>query len=341
MRSETDSGSPERGSPDSFFRFRLGATGLLVAAGTVAAALSVVGFTGRFWWVLELTSHFRVQYLVGLATIALALGLLRRRRAAIVFVLFAILNLVPVLPLYMGGSSETTPEGRAFRGMLINVHTANRNDAAVREAITRHDPDFVVVLETDAWWLEQLAGLSRSYPHSVARPRDDNFGIAFFSRLPVESVEIVGVRKARLPAVLARYEIAGKEFTVLGAHLPPPVNARHANWRNEYLEMLPGMLEELTRPVLLLGDLNATPRSFHFRQLLRDVGLINGSRGHGLNPTWPAGQFHMLIPIDHCLHSPGIRVTDLDTGSSTGSDHYPLIVDFTVDETNPETRSPS
>ncbi|MCA9990633.1 MAG: hypothetical protein KDE29_06475, partial [Anaerolineales bacterium] len=49
--------------------------GLALVAGAVVTFLS---FLGRVWWPLELLSHFRVQYLAGLAALAL-LYLLGRR----------------------------------------------------------------------------------------------------------------------------------------------------------------------------------------------------------------------------------------------------------------------
>jgi len=36
------------------------------------------------------------------------------------------------------------------------------------------------------------------------------------------------------------------------------------------------------------------------------------------------------IPIDHCLVSPEIIVTKRSVGPSVGSDHYPVIIDFSI-----------
>ena len=88
------------------------------------------------------------------------------------------------------------------------------------------------------------------------------------------------------------------------------------------------MLRTLDAPVLLLGDLNATPWSHPFKRLLQETGLIDGSRGMGYQPTWPAGVLPLLIPIDHCLHSQELRVVHKEVGPMVGSDHYPVIVDF-------------
>ena len=37
-----------------------------------------------------------------------------------------------------------------------------------------------------------------------------------------------------------------------------------------------------------------------------------------------------MIPIDHCLHSPGIQIVRKEIGPAVGSDHYPVVVEFAL-----------
>ena len=57
-------------------RLRVGVEGLLDAAGTICCLSTLTGFMESFWWAFDLTSHFRVQYAVGL--IGLAAKVLQR-----------------------------------------------------------------------------------------------------------------------------------------------------------------------------------------------------------------------------------------------------------------------
>ena len=93
---------------------------------------------------------------------------------------------------------------------------------------------------------------------------------------------------------------------------------------------LAGVARGLPEPVLVLGDLNASPWSSHFRRFLRDSGLRDSAQGRGVQPTWPAGMPWLWIPIDHCLHSPQLQVVARHVGPNLGSDHYPVVVDFVV-----------
>jgi endonuclease/exonuclease/phosphatase (EEP) superfamily protein YafD len=78
----------------------------------------------------------------------------------------------------------------------------------------------------------------------------------------------------------------------------------------------------------VLGDLNVSPWSWHFRRLVRESGLRDSMRGWGVQPSWPTFNPLLRIPLDHALHSPGIRIADRQTGRRVGSDHYPLVIDF-------------
>ena len=64
--------------PD-FLRLRVQPWGLLMVAGVIACIATVFGFLGRFSWFLDLFSHFRVQYLLGLGVIGLIFLAARRR----------------------------------------------------------------------------------------------------------------------------------------------------------------------------------------------------------------------------------------------------------------------
>ena len=66
--------------------------------------------------------------------------------------------------------------------MLMNVRSENtRHDLVIAE-IRRRDPDVLVLLEVNDRWLEMLAEVIASYPHTILQPRADNFGIAVLSR---------------------------------------------------------------------------------------------------------------------------------------------------------------
>ena len=301
---------------------------LLFGTTVFTCLASLAGFAGRLWWTLDLTSHFRLQYVVVLLFSVLALACIRLYWLAVVPALFALLNLMILLPwLWVSSTPPRLLQGTA-RAMLINVNTSNTNHALVLSSIRSHAPDFVFLEEVDPRWMAGLKPLDSDYPHSFSHPRMDNFGVAFYSRYPLLKSSILDVGDAGNPSLLVGCELAGRAFYILGVHTLPPVNAAYVRFRDTQLARIPGVLKTLDAPVLLLGDLNATPWSYPFRRLMRESGLRDASRGLGYRPTWPDGMLLMQIPIDHCLHSPELLVMRREIGSTVGSDHFPVIVDF-------------
>lgn len=313
----------------SFLRFSIRPWGFLTAAGVVASVATVLGFFGRFSWFLDLFSHFRVQYLLGLVAIGAILLIGQRRKAAAVFLVLACVNLVPVLPLYYGKTDVPDKTVPVLRAMLLNVNTSCGDIDRVRIVVSSSNPDILVLEEISSRWMSGLTWLTNAYPHSLAEPREDNFGIGLFSKLPLAEAEVVYIGAAEVPSILATVSTVRTNLRVIATHPLPPGGRDYSRWRNEQLEGLADYVPS-QRPVLLLGDLNLTPWNHHFHRLLARTGLRDSTRGFGIQPTWPSFSPLLRIPIDHCLHSADIIVVDRNVGEGVSSDHYPVIVDFVI-----------
>jgi len=289
---------------------------------------TLFGFLGRFSWFLDLFSHFRVQYLLGLVILGALLFWGRRRRTAATFLAFACVNLVLVLPLYFG-RQNTPPGATSLRAMLLNVNTRLGDPERVKDVISNANPDILVLEEISSRWVSDLAWLTNSLPYSVIQPREDNFGIGLFSKLPLAESEIAYIGNAEVPSILATISTGKTNLRLIATHPLPPGGREYSQRRNEQLDRLPDYIRS-SLPVMLLGDLNVTPWNYHFHRLLKRTGLKNSAQGFGIQPTWPNYNPLLRIPIDHCLHSPDINIVDRRIGSDVSSDHYPVIVDFVI-----------
>ncbi|XOF34660.1 MAG: endonuclease/exonuclease/phosphatase family protein [Candidatus Electrothrix sp. YB6] len=305
-------------------------TGLLTAAGAVACVGTVAGFFGYFFWLADLFAHFRVQYLLGLTLLSLLLLLAGRRKTVGIFLVFAAVNLALLLPLYLGGQSGTAHEGQdgpGFRVMLLNVNKTDGNPQRVSRLIRETAPDIIVLEEISRQWQTDLARLSRSFPHAVVRPREDNFGIGLFSTFPLVKHSIISPGRAALPTILAVVRIEQRDVQLIATHPMPPLGPELSRLRNEQLDQLPQYVGS-SLPVILLGDLNTSPWSPHFKRLLQRTRLRNSMPGFGVQATWPDSNPFLRIPLDHVLHSDHIVVRNREVGPDAGSDHLPVIVDF-------------
>jgi len=310
---------------------RIDFLGLVAAVGVLTCIASLVGFLGRHWWGFELASHFRAQYALALALAGSILMIGRRWGWAAIFAIAALLDAGPLLPrLSTGAEAQASADRPVLRAMLANVNSANRDYPRIRAALLAQQPDFAVLLEVTPWLFDRLADLADRYPHRIAAPQEDNFGIALLSRRPFLRADIVQLGPPGLPSIRAEFQIDGGRLILLGTHPLPPIGPELARDRNEQLTKLAEVARSTPQPLLLLGDLNISPWSPFFERLLADSGLRDSGDGRGIQPTWPVRWPPLWIPIDHALHSAGIRVLRRATGPDLGSDHYPVIVDFQV-----------
>ena len=295
---------------------------------TCLATLS--GFFGKYWWVLDLASHFRVQYFILLLLLTCILLFQKKYKIAFVFLTFTAINFSLILPLYLKNTDAINDDSPIARAMLINLRTSNNKYKKTINAIKKYNPDFLIVEELNTQWLGQLSNLTNNYPYYITAPQEDNFGMAFYSKIPPEKLEVKYIGMIGLPSVAGQFNFGGNLLTIIGTHPVPPIGNDYFKYRNEQLAAIPNFLKNYDTPILLLGDLNFTPWSYYFKLLIKKSALIDSSKGKGVQPTWPTMFFPFLIPIDHCLHSQNIIITDKIVGDNIGSDHYPLVIDFQI-----------
>ena len=213
--------------------------------------------------------------------------------------------------------------------MSANVRTSNRNYERFLKAVRAADPDVLLVMEIDEGWLQALEAIRDDYPHGTSAPRPDNFGIGLLSKLPVDEQEIKYVGSAGVPSIQARLKVGDGTVGVVGTHPLPPIG-KNSTLRNEQLSATADLVAGMDGPVIVAGDLNATPWSPFFRRLLDRSGMRDSRRGFGVQATWPSSLGPAGIPIDHVLVSDEVYVKDRQVGPTFGSDHRPVIVDVII-----------
>jgi endonuclease/exonuclease/phosphatase (EEP) superfamily protein YafD len=313
----------------------VGVWGLLTAAGAVVCAATLLGFGGRFWWVFDLFSHFRVQYFLLLVLAALLTLPWKRFRFTLVFAGFAAVNLAGILPYYLSPNQKVANHSAVVRVLSINVNTANQNYGLVRDLVLENRPDLLLATEVNAAWIKGLEPISGDYPHRKFEAREDNFGIALYGKVFCADSRIVYLGEAEVPSIVAELQLDGRKLTLVGTHSLPPINELYSRQRNQQIDAVAQYMSTLAGPKMLIGDLNMSPWSCYFSGLLGS-GLRDSAAGRGIQPTWPVHPVWLRIPIDFCLASDEVQIEERRIGPDVGSDHFPLIVDFSLKSTEPD-----
>lgn len=293
------------------------------------AAVTLVGFGGGWHWLFDLTSHFRWYWLL-LALVCLAASWRRIGRLALACLVVAVLgNLWPLLPYWLPAATArpavaAAPERAVLSLVSVNVLTSNRDTQAVLDYVRARDADIAIVLEVDAAWARALETLSDRWPHAIVEPRGDNFGIALLAKRPPREHRVAEFGDAGVPSIVATFADPAGDFTVIATHPVPPKGPTYARDRDAQLHAIAEFVAASPRPCVVAGDLNATPWSAAFRDLVARGGLVDTARGRGVQATWNARAWAPRIPIDHVLVPPGTAILRRAVGPDVGSDHFPI-----------------
>jgi endonuclease/exonuclease/phosphatase (EEP) superfamily protein YafD len=337
----SDGASAGSGWPAALGRWILRAIRL---AGWGAATLSLLGFAGAIARAADLASHFRVGYALAIV-LALATYLPERRRggwrsAVLTLALTLDVGTIAVLYVPSAGRPAPGPGGPSIRLLQFNTWTKNQDDDEVLSLLRDQKPDVASLQET-----------TESLREAIARELADRYHIRsagselILVRRDAPSIDLRDWARYPIPggeAIVVRLAVAGQEVAVLGLHAMVPLGLGRAAIRDAQFERVGRWCRDQPGSVIVLGDLNATPWSHPFGRLLREGGLVDSTRGFGVQPTWRTFYgplrgmmaWAVQIPIDHCLHSPGLVAVARKTGPACGSNHFPLLVTLRSTATN-------
>ena len=200
--------------------------------------------------------------------------------------------------------------------IFSNVLTSNTNHQLLLDTILKHRPDVFVTTEVDEKWKTALEVNKSLYPFSIAIPRTDNFGMAIFSKIPFNS-EGYDVGDYELPLIVLDFE----DFALIAAHPIPPLSQKNSEELHAYIRKIAEVARNIKKPLVLIGDLNATLWSDAVNDL-RGLGLRRTNQ-FGFAWTWPSGFFPLAVQIDH-IFVRNVVMVDFEVLPYIGSDHFPI-----------------
>ena len=313
---------------------------------TCVTILTIFGFLGQYWWVFDLVSHFRPQYFIVLVVLVVFFVKEKKWKSMGVGLFFGVANFILISP-YIGTINSDTEEGQPkIRILSMNLSHTNSSYKKAILLIRKTQPSVLVLQELSNSWENGLGEALVQFPYSVKIPENTMDGvdsilpnflipkeklfIGLYSHLSFERIMID--RPDDFPVSYIRGSFKFKEnfFTLFGVHLTSPVGKYRTDLRNKQLASLAEEIQKNNQPTVVLGDFNITPWSPYFKEFIQKTRSRDTRKGIGVYPTWQTQFPPFAIPIDHGLTSNGIKVGSFSLGSSFGSDHLPIILDFSV-----------
>lgn len=242
-------------------------------------------------------------------------------------VITAILSLA-VWPQWFPTASTPAPDAAIVRVYSANLFYLNNDTARIRRSIEAADADIVVLIELASDPARSVDQLLEGYPYRAASMRLDQ------TRGPSRS--LIASRWPLSPradppdglhAVAATVQTPLGPINVVGVHLTRPWPFQHSWGQISQTMALQSLVQEMEGPVLVAGDFNSVSSARIGKQVRRDIGLRPAP---GFPGTWPDRLPSALgITIDQVYASPDLAFISRRLGRPTGSDHRPVVTEFT------------
>lgn len=288
------------------------------------AALILAGIDNR---AVDLLAQFPAPMLFPTVLLTIGLGLSRMKAAAGLGLLAGLLLAIAVWPQWFPGASAPDPGAPVVRLYSANLFYLNNDTTRIRQSIEAADADIVVLIELASDPALKVDELLEGYPHRVASMRLDS------TRGPSRSV--IASRwplTARADPPDGLHSVAATARTplgpvnIVGVHLTRPWPFQHSWGQISQTMALDTVVEGLAGPVVVAGDFNSVSSARIGKQVRRDLGLRPAP---GFPGTWPSDLPPAVgITIDQVYASPELAFVSRRLGRPNGSDHRPVVTEF-------------
>lgn len=289
------------------------------------------------WWIRDFDFPRLQIIFLGAVCLTLLLALPiewdNQRIAACLFLIAALAyQLKMVLPYTFIWPNQvklaTDMDERQQISMIVsNVLTTNTKYHLLLAEIDTHQPDIILMLESDKSWEQALSVIEPIYPHVVRVPLDNLYGMHLYSRLPLKDTEVKFLLSDDIPSIHTKVILrSGKQVQLYCLHpMPPsPTEASESTLRDAELLLVGKHIEKEQKTSIVMGDLNDVAWSRTTRLFQRISGLLDPRVGRHFINTFHADYPLFRWSLDHVFHSTDFSLIDMRRLSHVGSDHFPV-----------------
>lgn len=300
---------------------------------------------GDLWWpATYLLFSPRWMSILPLAPLAVAaFGWRRRSLFVVLFTLLLVLGPFMGFQFPWRAALSGTPEGMRLRVLTCNMHGQKPLRPALQELLDEAGPDVVAVQELLPVPFDFFSG-EQWHVH-----REDSLFLA--SRFPIRQAVRLGSDSMKEPGKAMRYELETPAGTVVlfSLHLASPREGlkettelpetgfvdleKNSTMRWEQSEDLARLVNQVTGPILLMGDFNTPPESAIFRRIWDRYTDAFTEAGWGWGYTFFGNRTE--VRIDHILTGAGWYCERSWVGPYVGSPHHPLLADLVLSAHEP------
>ncbi len=268
--------------------------------------------------VLRKSVDFSVQLM--LAYLILGLGFLVIGKKRLLFTSFACCGALCLFLKQSSNGNLIFPDATIEEKVTIahfNTSSATSGYSSLLDAVLQSEADIVSFQEVTPDWDAFLKNsLKDIYPHSACNVRIDPYGMAIFSKFPINQYDTFHYNE--IPHQLVNVPIGeGKNVNIISAHVLPPVGKRLNDRARNHLYEIASEVTLKDEPSIVVGDFNLVYWSNEIRGFRDQASLENSRRDISQNL--------LNIPYDHIFFSDQLECTNFKDLSDSISNHLGIV----------------
>lgn len=218
---------------------------------------------------------------------------------------------------------------------MANVLMENREAMPLINQIKQQDADFVILMEIDDWWTKKLGPIREAYPYHEEQPNGVAYGMALYSKEPLENLEVNYLNNQEVPSFEAEVRLAnGQKIALHTVHPVPPKHFEkfpdNKGEREVAMLLIGEKVKNSDLPNIVMGDLNDVVWGYTNLLTGTDNLLFDVRVGRGFYNSFNAEKWYMRWPIDHVFVTREFSLKDLRRMEDIGSDHFPIFVEMVL-----------
>lgn len=296
---------------------------------------TLMGVASTQWanhdYFLDLTNSVRMQLQLIAGLLAVAMFFSNRGIGSVVL-LFTLCHGYFYFPTATQSISDKSLHRSSFTVNQLNLNYYNPKIDTLFANELSPVADLTVLFEVNDTHRAKFIKLrGQHFDYGSAQIEGFPDGIGIISRYPILTRQKHTVFSDDVKGVIVELHLAVNHHLVRLFALHPPSPRNKTLWlkRNEMLEYLTFMLNKPSKfeHTLVLADFNTPPWSHHF-PYQTSLNTCDDFAGYYISwqmlklpaqINWLAG-----LPIDNCLISKSLTITDFNTRYQDGSDHFQL-----------------
>ncbi|WP_157687533.1 endonuclease/exonuclease/phosphatase family protein [Pedobacter psychrophilus] len=216
---------------------------------------------------------------------------------------------------------------REIKFVNANVLQHNTQYERLKVQLKQYNPDVILLLETDQKWKLQMEYLKKDYPFFIEVPKENTYGMLFYSKLKIKEEQIHYLVKDEIPSISCKlFLVDNYEIKLWGLHPEPPVPGEnlYSTAKDKELAKVALDVKDNGLANIVMGDLNDVAWSDTTSLFTKTSGLLDVRKGRGFYSTFSAHHWFIKFPLDYIFCSPHFGFIKMKRLKFNGSDHYPI-----------------